>query len=77
MTQRRKRSTKELMAAADLQERTEQDRIEEWRREELERAGYPSDAAGELAVRHDIDLHGAVELVERGCPPEIATRILL
>ena len=65
------------MTAAEVHELTERERIEEWRREELERAGYPSDAAGELAVRHDIDLHGAVELVERGCPPEIATRILL
>ena len=65
------------MTAADVQERTERERIEEWRREELERAGYPLDAATEVAIRHDIDLHAAVELVERGCPPEVATRILL
>jgi len=65
------------MTTADVQERTERERIEEWRREELERAGYPLDAATEVAIRHDIDLHAAVELVERGCPPEVATRILL
>jgi hypothetical protein len=65
------------MTAADVQELTERERIEEWRREELQRAGYALDAANELAVRHDIDLHSAVELVERGCPPDIAVRILL
>ena len=65
------------MTAADVQERSEIERIEGWRREELERAGYSVEAAEALAARHDIDLHAAVELVERGCPPEIAIRILL
>ena len=44
---------------------------------ELERAGYSRRAAGRLASRHDVDLHRAVELVRRGCPPELATKILL
>ena len=65
------------MTAADVQERTEIERIESWRREELERAGYPVPAAKQLAKRHDVDLHFAVELVERGCPHDIALRILL
>ena len=58
-------------------EDTELDKIERWRTEELERAGYGVRAAGRLAVRHDIDLHQAVQLLARGCPPELATRILL
>ena len=33
------------------------ERIERWRREELERAGYEPRAAGRIAVRHDVDLH--------------------
>jgi hypothetical protein len=65
------------MTAVELQELTEKERIDGWRRQELERAGYPADVAEELAIRHDVDLHAAVDLVERGCPHEIAARILL
>lgn len=56
---------------------SEQARIERWRADELQRAGYPRTAAVELAARPDVDLHGAVELLERGCEPELALRILL
>jgi hypothetical protein len=65
------------MTAAELQETTEIERIELWRREELERGGYPPDAARAIAERHDVDLRAAVALLERGCPPETALRILL
>ena len=58
-------------------EDTEQRRIELWRTEELERAGYSRRAAGRLASRHDVDLHRAVDLLERGCSPELAVKILL
>lgn len=53
------------------------ERIERWRREELERAGYSAEAAAEIAIRLDVDLHYAVQLLERGCPADIAVRILL
>ena len=67
------------MAATDiyLVDQTEIERIERWRAEELERAGYEPRAAGRIAVRHDVDLHTATELLERGCPPELALKILL
>jgi hypothetical protein len=65
------------MAAAETQERTELDRVEAWRQEELERAGYGVAAALELAQRHDIDLHFAVALLRRGCAQEVALQILL
>ncbi|MGH6876708.1 MAG: hypothetical protein ACREHV_04930 [Rhizomicrobium sp.] len=66
------------MTATDLQvEATELERVTSWRAERLERAGYDHDVAHELAERPDIDLHHAVELLERGCDPEIAARILL
>jgi hypothetical protein len=55
---------------------TEIERIEQWRAEELERAGYPPLAAGELAARHDVDLHLAIDLVRPGCPVEVALQIL-
>jgi hypothetical protein len=54
----------------------ERERVEAWRREELARAGYPPDAAEELAAREDVDLRAAVSLLERGCPPEVAIEIL-
>jgi hypothetical protein len=65
------------MTAAETQERTELDRVESWRQEELERAGYGVAAARELAQRHDVDLHSAVALLQRGCPQEVALQILL
>jgi succinylglutamate desuccinylase len=67
------------VAATDIFvfDQTETERIERWRADELERAGYAPRAAGRLAVRHDIDLHTAVDLLERGCSPELALKILL
>jgi hypothetical protein len=55
----------------------ETEKVERWRAEALERAGYDIVAAHELAARSDIDLHRALELVEAGCPHELALRILL
>ena len=67
------------MTAADagLRADSEIERIEAWRAEELERAGYDRREARKLASRHDVDLHAAVELVRRGCPRELALSILL
>jgi hypothetical protein len=55
----------------------EHQRVERWRAEALERAGYSPDAAAALAARLDIDLHHAIGLLENGCPPDTALRILL
>ena len=54
----------------------EQELVERWRAQELERAGFPADVAAELAVRNDVDLHRAVELLQKGCTPELAADIL-
>jgi len=67
----------EMTATETTRPETEVERIERWRRQELERAGYPSDAAAEIAGRLDVDLHQAIQLLQRGCPADIATRILL
>jgi hypothetical protein len=56
---------------------SEQELVEQWRAEELERAGYPRVAAAELAKRVDVDLHRAAELLQRGCTPELALKILV
>jgi hypothetical protein len=47
-----------------------------WRRRLLERAGYPSALAGELARDERFDVAALVALAERGCPPRLARRIL-
>ena len=47
-----------------------------WRREQLARAGFPLPLARRLARRRTADLHALIELVERGCPPHLAVRIL-
>ena len=62
-------------AAYDIVE-TELERVERWRTSELIRVGFPGDDAVALAARFDVDLHEAIELVERGCPPQLAIRIL-
>jgi hypothetical protein len=56
---------------------TEQELVERWRAEELERAGYPAGAAAELATRTDVDLHRAAELLQHGCSVELALQILI
>ena len=67
------------MSAADLEVMhvTEIDRIESWRHEELERAGYDPESALVLAASHDVDLHDAVDLLKRGCTVDLALQILL
>ena len=66
------------MPATDIPIReSEDDRVARWRAEALRHAGYAPEAAAELAARMDVDLHRAIDLVERGCPPETALRILL
>ena len=65
------------MSTAETEIRDETSVVETWRAEQLEMAGYGAQHAAELAIRHDVDLHVAVELVSRGCPAELAVRILL
>jgi hypothetical protein len=66
------------MPAAEVHiQETEQERVERWRAEELERGGFDHESAVQLASRHDVDLHRAIELIRSGCPAETALRILL
>jgi len=54
----------------------EQRSVTSWRIERLTAAGYPEDAALVLALDREVDLHRAVSLLERGCPPDTALQIL-
>ena len=47
-----------------------------WRREELLASGFSLPLAARLAKDARYDLHALIELVERGCEPELALRIL-
>jgi hypothetical protein len=47
-----------------------------WRRTRLRKAGFDDGLAEQLSRERAIDLHALIELVERGCPPPLAARIL-
>jgi hypothetical protein len=60
---------------ADWQE-CERDEVCVWRRSQLLRAGFPESLAARAARDVRYDLHRLIELVDNGCPPELALRIL-
>ncbi len=47
-----------------------------WRREQMTNVGFSLPLASRLARDGRWDLHALIELVERGCPPQLAARIL-
>jgi hypothetical protein len=55
----------------------ESDPVRRWRLQALVRAGYGPTDALVLSGNAQVDLHRAVDLLERGCPVETAMRILL
>jgi hypothetical protein len=50
--------------------------VTSWRRDRLVDAGFPLPTATRLARDPRYDLHALIGLVEQGCPPELALRIL-
>ena len=49
--------------------------IVEWRASRLRDGGFPADLAQALAVQA-VDLHALLQLVDAGCRPDLAARIL-
>ncbi len=47
-----------------------------WRCARLRQAGFDVELAEQLALECAADLHALIELVEAGCPPLLAARIL-
>ena len=67
------------MSTAELQEGMdfEIEIVERWRAQSLARAGYDLESAAVLAASHEVDLHDAMRLLERGCSVDLALQILL
>jgi hypothetical protein len=57
-------------------ESPEADAVIVWRTDRLKEAGFASELAETLARDCAYDLHAVLELVDRGCAPELAVRIL-
>jgi hypothetical protein len=47
-----------------------------WRSKRLRAAGFSPSLADELAAEDRIDLHELLELIDHGCPPHLAARIV-
>ena len=60
----------------ELLQEPDRGEVAEWRSMQLLRAGFPPPLAERLAADGRYDLHALIELVERGCQPELAVRIL-
>ena len=50
--------------------------VVEWRRAQLLQAGVPRSLAARVAHDERYDLHELIQLVEHGCTPALAVRIL-
>ena len=48
----------------------------QWRARLLIEAGFPAEDSERLAREDRVDLHALLELVDRGCSPRLAVRIL-
>ena len=57
-------------------DRRQSDEVVAWRRAQLVRAGFAKPLAERIACDGRYDLHGILDLTERGCPPHLALRIL-
>jgi hypothetical protein len=52
------------------------DDVASWRRRRLRAAGFEAALAERVAHDCAMDLHALLSLVDRGCPPHLAARIL-
>jgi hypothetical protein len=47
-----------------------------WRLEQLVRAGFDAELAALVAADRAMEVDALIELIDRGCPPRLAARIL-
>lgn len=55
---------------------TAADEVADWRRDQLTGSGFAPTLAAAIACDPHYDVHALIELVERGCRPDLAARIL-
>jgi hypothetical protein len=65
-----------MMAETSHDELQEWTTLMPWRRSRLRHAGCDAELAGSLAADMRYDLHAVLDLIDRGCPPHLAARIL-
>ena len=53
-----------------------EDAVDAWRLACLRDAGFALDLATPIAADPTVDLHALLQLIDRGCPPELAARIM-
>jgi hypothetical protein len=56
--------------------RDELDAMSTWRRDRLLSVGFDRELAARLATTPGVDLHALLSLLDRGCPPSLAARIM-
>jgi hypothetical protein len=66
-----------LVATPESTDTEELIRVLVWRFKQLCRSGFELELATTIAARMDVDLHEAIDLVDQGCPPDVAGRIVL
>ena len=59
-----------------MREGIEGELVVSWRRDQLTAAGFPLPLAARVAGDERFDMHALIELIERGCAPELAVRIV-
>jgi hypothetical protein len=59
-----------------LSPHTDPDPVVSWRSIRLREAGFSPQLADTVANDSAYDLHAVLRLLDRGCPPELAVRIL-
>ena len=47
-----------------------------WRTQRLEGAGFERVSAADIAKHRGFDLHALISLIDQGCRPELAARIM-
>ena len=67
------------MTAAQFEQLEETEAVEvlRWRFDVLLRVGFDIEQAAVVAANVEIDLHDAENLMRRGCPSDLALRILM
>jgi len=76
LAHRRTSPREEILMTSAVTANHEANGVVAWRHTQLVRSGFPEEAAAGVAEDDRYDLHRLIELVERGCPPELALRIL-